>query len=147
MTETLPPIPAVSVALVREETVLLVRRGRAPARGLYAFPGGRVEPGETLEQAARRELLEETGLQAGPLTPVARIVIDPERPDEPVRFLLHVFSGHHVGGEPVSGDDAEEAAFFTAADLARLPLTGNVGEIAEMLLAEGSVAAALRPPK
>ncbi|TIV26561.1 MAG: NUDIX domain-containing protein, partial [Mesorhizobium sp.] len=41
-------IPAVSVAVVRDGTVLLVKRGRAPSQGLYAYPGGKVEPGETL---------------------------------------------------------------------------------------------------
>ncbi|WP_292224791.1 NUDIX domain-containing protein, partial [Mesorhizobium sp.] len=52
-------IPAVSVAVVRDGTVLLVKRGRAPSQGLYAYPGGKVEPGETLPQAAARELREE----------------------------------------------------------------------------------------
>jgi len=131
------PIPAVSVALTRGDRVLLVKRRFAPSRGLYAFPGGRVEPGETLEEAARRELFEETSLQAGPLTPIAELVVGGTRSDAPVRYLLHVFSGAHIGGEPVSASDAEEAAFFTLEELRILPLTGSVGEIAEELLATG----------
>ena len=129
------PIPAVSVALVRGERVLLVKRGMAPSRGLYAFPGGRVEPGETLEQAARRELFEETGLQAGPLSPVIELLIGGAKGDAPVSFRLQVFSGLHVSGEPVSASDAEEAAFFTLAELRALPLTDMIEEIAEQLLA------------
>ena len=70
MTAT-PAIDAVSVALLRGERVLLVRRGRAPAMGLFAFPGGRVEAGETLEDAVRRELREETGLEAEAIAPVS----------------------------------------------------------------------------
>jgi 8-oxo-dGTP diphosphatase len=128
------PVPAVSVALVRDDRVLLVKRGSAPSRGLYAFPGGRVEAGETLEQAARRELFEETGLQAGPLTPVVELLIEAAKGDAPVRFMLQVFSGVHVGGEPISADDAEEAAFFTLDELRKLPLTGSIEEIAEQLL-------------
>jgi 8-oxo-dGTP diphosphatase len=129
-----PPVPAVSVALVREDRVLLVKRGFAPSRGLYAFPGGRVEAGETLEQAARRELFEETGLQAGPLTPVVELLIEASKGDAPTRYLLQVFSGTHLGGEPISADDAEEAAFFTLEELRKLPLTGSIEEIAEQLL-------------
>ncbi|MBS3650659.1 NUDIX hydrolase [Pseudaminobacter sp. 19-2017] len=131
------PIAAVSVALVQDDRILLVKRGLAPSRGLYAFPGGRVESGETLEQAARRELFEETGLQAGPLTPVTEILIGPGDGDPPVHFLLQVFSGPHVGGEPVSASDAEEAAFFTLDEIRCLPLVGSVGEIAEELLTFG----------
>ena len=71
MTTEKPTLPAVSVAMRRHDRMLLVKRGRAPSRGLYAFPGGRVEAGETLEAAARRELLEETGLEAGELSPLA----------------------------------------------------------------------------
>lgn len=130
-----PPVPAVSVALVRENRVLLVKRGFAPSRGLYAFPGGRVEADESLEDAARRELFEETGLHAGPLTPVVELLIEAAKGDAPTRYLLHVFSSVHVGGEPVSADDAEEAAFFTLDELRRLPLTGSIEQIAEQLLA------------
>ena len=59
-----PPtyLPAVSVAIFHDGAFLLVRRGREPSKGLYAFPGGRVEPGESDEDAVRRELAEETGL-------------------------------------------------------------------------------------
>ncbi len=57
-------IPAVSAACVRDGRILLVLRGRAPAKDLYAFPGGRMEAGETPAAAMRRELMEETGLTA-----------------------------------------------------------------------------------
>lgn len=132
--EGLVTLPAVSVALVREARVLLVRRRFAPARGLYAFPGGRVEAGESLEAAARRELFEETGLRAGPLTPVEEILIESEKGGLAVQFLLQVFSGSHIGGEPMASDDAEEAAFFSLPEVLRMPLAGSVGRIAEQLL-------------
>lgn len=133
-----PPIPAVSVALVRDDRILLVKRRFAPSKGLYAFPGGRVEPGETLDEAARRELFEETGLRAGPLSAVADLLLGPSKGEAPVRYLLHVFSAPHVGGEPVSADDAEEALFVTLDQLRALPLTGSVEAIATALLAENT---------
>ncbi len=127
------PIPAVSVALVRGDRILLVRRGRAPSQGFYAFPGGRVEPGESLEAAARRELLEETGLECGGLAPVAVLPIDSAH-DGGVDFLLHVYSGVHARGEPLAADDAAEARFFRLDELGSLDLVANVGSIAADLL-------------
>src|SRR5687768_10103190 len=102
-------IPAVSVALRRGDTLLLVRRGQAPSRGYYAFPGGRVEPGETLEAAARRELAEETGLTAGEISPLVLVHVEGDAVD----YNLQVFAGTYCGGEPLAASDADEAAFFT----------------------------------
>ena len=78
MTREYPPRPIVGigVCLLRPDNggeVLLARRGRAPALGAWSLPGGAQELGETAEQAARRELLEETGLTAGELVLAANV--------------------------------------------------------------------------
>ena len=127
-------IPAVSVAVVRGETVLLVKRARAPSQGLYAYPGGKVEPGETLAQAAARELREETGLEATGYRPLRDIHIDGRAEDHAVDYLLSVFGAAYAGGEPVASDDAETAAFYSLAEMAEMPLAGEVFSVAEELL-------------
>lgn len=113
----------------RHDRLLLVRRGRAPSLGLHAFPGGRVEPGETLEAAARRELLEETGLRAAELAPLLSIRIEGEETD----FDLRVFSTNHAGGEPSPGDDADEAGFFTVAEIRGMNLAPSVLAVFDIL--------------
>lgn len=137
MTET-TIVPAVSVAVMRNATILLVRRGRAPSKGLYAFPGGRVEADETLEQAARRELFEETGVEVSALAPLRDILID-SRNDGGSLYRLTVFGARHLKGEPVAADDADEAAFFSLAEIEKLPLTDSTLEIVNELL-DGAVA-------
>ena len=124
--------PAVSVALVRGDQVLLVRRGRAPSKGFFAFPGGRVEPGEGHEEAARRELLEETGLCAGELTRVA--IVDTEREPGQPAFRLHVYAGAYLDGEAVADDDADEAGWYGLAEMDRLPVLQSVVAVARKLL-------------
>ncbi|CAI2935548.1 NUDIX hydrolase [Aminobacter niigataensis] len=126
-------VPAVSVAVLRDRSIMLVRRGRAPSKGLYAFPGGRVESGETLEDAARRELMEETGIEVGTLVPLREILID-SRAEGASVYLLTVFGARHVRSEPVAADDADEAAFFSLAEIERLPLTDSTLEIVLELL-------------
>jgi ADP-ribose pyrophosphatase YjhB (NUDIX family) len=128
-------MPAVSVAVVRGDRVLLVKRARPPSQGLYAFPGGKVEDDETLEQAARRELFEETGLEARNFHPVETIFIDGSSENHPVDYRLTVFGAAYAYGEPQPADDAEAAAFHTLAEMAAMPLAGSVFTIAEKLLA------------
>lgn len=115
--------------------MLLVRRGRAPAKGLYAFPGGRVEAGETREQAVIREALEETGAQLANVAHVVDLEIPAEN-DDRIEFVLSVHSASYAGGTVVAGDDADAAVWVTVDEMEQLPLAGSVLEIARQLAAE-----------
>src|SRR5690606_30689768 len=114
-----------------------VKRGREPSRGLYAFPGGRVENGETDEDAARRELLEETGVEVGALSPLRDYIIDASLEERMVTYRLRVFLGQDASGDPVPGDDAEQAGFYTLPDMEAMPMTDSVLEVARELLGTG----------
>ena len=93
-------VHAVSVAVLRDRSVMLVRPGRAPSKGLYAFDNGCVEPGETLENNARRELMEETCVAVGTLVSLREFLID-SRSEVASVCLLTVFGTRQLEGESV----------------------------------------------
>jgi mutator protein MutT len=110
MTGPRHPIPGVGVAVLNDAgELLLVRRGAGASAGKWAVPGGKVELGETLVEAARREVLEETGLDVEIGRPVW--VGESIGPGEPPawHFTLVDFVGRMVGGRLRAGDDAAEA--------------------------------------
>ncbi|MCF1504479.1 NUDIX domain-containing protein [Afifella sp. H1R] len=125
------PVDGASVVLLKRTAVLLVRRSKPPFSAIWSFPGGHVEPGETAEAAARRELMEETGLPAGPLVSLGRH----ETGGTPSK-RLEVFTGHHCGGEPAAGDDVDRALFVPFEEVGGLPLTpGAIAFIAHAIAA------------
>lgn len=103
------PVPAVGVICFRGQEVLLIRRGREPRRGQWSLPGGRVEPGERLEETGLRELREETGVEAELLGLVD--VVDGVFPEHGRHYVLIDYAARWIAGEPVAGDDASEAEF------------------------------------
>jgi ADP-ribose pyrophosphatase YjhB (NUDIX family) len=107
------PIVGIGIVVIKGDTVLLVRRGKPPNMGAWTLPGGAQEVGETTEDAARRELLEETGIEVGNLHFAA--TVDNIRRDETGRVRFHYtiidFAGRWVSGEPVAATDVTEAAW------------------------------------
>jgi len=109
-------IPCVG-AVVRDEAgrLLLVRRANPPAQGRWSIPGGRVEAGESHEDAVVRELLEETGLAGRVVREVGTVRRDaPAGGTYVIRdFLVAV----DAGTTPIAGDDAADAAWFAVDEL------------------------------
>jgi mutator protein MutT len=126
----LPRLGAIAVVL-HQGKVLLVRRKNPPDAGLWGFPGGHVEPGETALAAATRELAEETGVIARAaryLTNLDIILHDPAGALQ-FHFLLAVVLCDYVSGTPVAADDVSDAGWIALADVASLPTSADVGRI------------------
>ncbi|MXP63879.1 NUDIX domain-containing protein [Roseomonas sp. M0104] len=125
-TREYPDRPWIGIGVIafRGEDVLLVRRSKPPRQGEWSIPGGAQHLGETAEAAARRELLEEAGIEVGPL--MLAVVVDALSHDAEGRARFHYtiidFAGRWAGGEPVAGDDVSEARWFSPAELPALGL-------------------------
>ena len=121
--------PALGVSvLVREGgRVLLVKRARSPLQGYWSLPGGHVEGGERLAEAAAREVREETGVVVADLRQidVAEIIERDEAGGVAHHFVLVVFAGHRASGTPVAGDDAAEARWVGPEEFGGLTMTDD----------------------
>ena len=125
------PFLAVSAAIVRAGQVLVVRRARPPADGLFSLPGGVVEIGETLVQAVMREVAEETSITIEPVGLAGyREAIARDRDDRVERhFVILPFAARWLAGEPVLNEELSEARWAHPAELAGLPTTPGLAEI------------------
>ena len=107
------PLVGVGVVVLRDWSVLLIRRARAPLLGALSFPGGGQRLGETVEATGRRELMEETGVEAGPLRLAAHVDAIDRDENGAIRFHYTILdlAGRWLGGEPRAGGDVSEAFF------------------------------------
>lgn len=119
----------VGVALVEDDEILLVQRGREPGKGLWAVPGGKVRHGEPMKAAARREVLEETGL----VVEIGDVVWVGELIEEGHHIVLIDFAGTRRGGELRAADDARDARWVPLEQVADYPLTLTMYDLVDTL--------------
>ena len=116
---------AASVALLHKQQVLLIQRARAPWDGAWSLPGGRLEPGETAEQCAARELNEELGLRVHALRPLAKLLLGDGK------FRLQVFGTEAFEGEITPNDEISAYRWVGPGGEAVLRTTPHLAEVLE----------------
>ena len=118
------PFIGVGVVVWRDDKVLLIKRGKSPRKGQWSIPGGLQQSGETVAEAARREVREETSVEIEIVDQIA--VIDSIQRDDGGRVLYHYtlvdFVAHWVSGEAKAQDDAADAAWVALDELDRYTL-------------------------
>lgn len=123
------PRVGVGVAVISDGKILLVKRGREPGRGLWAVPGGKVRWGERLEDAARREAMEETGLDVE----IGEVLWVGEHIEADHHLVLIDFSARVVGGELHAADDADDAQWVPIDETSTYALTPTMYELMDTL--------------
>jgi 8-oxo-dGTP diphosphatase len=118
--ETGVPIEGASIAVIKDGSVLLVRRGRPPFAGIWSLPGGKIEAGETPRQAVSRELREETGIEAEIEGVLDKIDVEAGVAQG---YRLTVFYGRYRAGSLAPGGDAEAARWVALREIEEMPMT------------------------
>ena len=125
------PFVGVGIVVLRENKVLLIQRNKAPDKGQWSIPGGKQRLGETVMQAVRRELLEETGVKIE--KPTLIDVVDVIVPDDNGKIQYHYtlvdYQAEWLSGEGNSADDADDIKWATFDELNSIRLLEKTKEI------------------
>jgi ADP-ribose pyrophosphatase YjhB (NUDIX family) len=135
------PLVGVGAVIVADGRALLIRRGQAPLLGEWSLPGGVLECGESLREAAIREAREETGLtvEVDEMLGVYERVIRSEDGRVRYHYVLIDFLSHAVGGELKAASDAAEVGWFTREQLPALKLAYDADDVVRKGLAKSEV--------
>ena len=125
------PYLAVSAAIIRDGHVLVARRARGPALGIWTLPGGVVEAGETLVEALMREIEEETAMQVEPVALAGHreVLVRDEGGQLSRHFVILCFAARWLAGEPRLNEELAEARWLRPSELAGLNTTEGLADI------------------
>ncbi|WP_376874927.1 NUDIX hydrolase [Albirhodobacter sp. R86504] len=132
------PIPAVLAVVIRDGQALLVQRANPPDQGLWGFAGGKIDRGETIFDAAQRELFEETHVHATAQHVISTLDAISYDPDGTIAFhyLLIAVLCEWISGTPKAADDALDARWIPIATMeTELQLSRDVASLARDALA------------
>ncbi len=130
------PLVGVGGIVIRDGKVLLIRRGIAPSKDLWAIPGGMLKLGETLQEGAEREIMEETGITVKAGAPVYTFDFFERDGENRVKYhyVIVDMMADYVCGEPKGADDALDARWLSADELKGLPVSNNTIKLLKALL-------------
>jgi len=125
------PLVAVAGVVLKNESVLLVKRVHPPSQGEWSIPGGLVELGERLTDALRREIIEETGVtvEVGPLIEVIERLVEDDQGRLAYHYVILDYLCRAKKGSPAPSSDASEARWVALGDLDLLGLAAKTKEV------------------
>jgi len=128
------PLVGVGAIIIDRDRVVLVKRGNPPLAGEWSIPGGMLELGETLRQAAVREALEETGLtvEVGALLGVYDRILRDADERTLYHYVLIDFLCRRIVGEPHAAGDAAEARWFAREEVGELSLAEDTSDVIKL---------------
>jgi 8-oxo-dGTP diphosphatase len=125
------PKAAVGAVVIEKEQVLLVKRKFPPQKGKWAIPGGLVKLGETLQEAAQREIKEETGLIIKAKEPIHTFDLIEQNPQGKILFHYVIVDllADYIDGEVTPADDASDAGWFRPDEIEGLDISDNTKKL------------------
>ena len=120
MTKQKQVIVGAGAVVFHQDAVLLVKRATSPYIHQWTIPGGKIQFGETLKQAAEREIREETGIIIEAGEPIFTFEIIQDRTDQPLHYIVVDLDAHYVSGVPKANDDAAKAAWVSPEEFKKI---------------------------